>query len=83
VTVIADATTPVTLGAATNEDRIVVIRSGDALTLLTSPVVVELGDVASSGLQAYVNVRRYAAFSAERDPASLGILSGSGLAAPA
>ena len=84
VAVIADAAAPTTLGAGTNEDVIAVMRSLDCVDLHASAprVRVAEGVNASNTLTATITVSRMVAFSAERLAGAVGILSGTGLAAP-
>ena len=84
VAVIADPAAPTALGASTNEDRIVVLRSLDVLDAWASTprVTVNEGATASGELTARIVVSRMVAFTAERIPGAVGILSGTGLAAP-
>jgi hypothetical protein len=70
------------VNGVSNEDRVLVMRDPDVRNLLTTDPVVEMGDVISSTLAVFT-VRRYAAIVADRQPASLGVLSGTGLTAPA
>ncbi|MCW2751330.1 MAG: hypothetical protein JWR83_2440 [Aeromicrobium sp.] len=64
--------------APTPTKTVVVIRDLAAVALYTTDPVIELGDVASSGLEVYITVRRYAAIVAERQPASLGVFPAPG-----
>jgi hypothetical protein len=61
-----------------------VIRDVSVLDLYASPSPVVFLDfnTGSANMKTSIIVRRYAAFSAARLPAAVGILSGSGLAAP-
>jgi hypothetical protein len=84
VAVITDAAVPTTLGTGTNEDVIVVMRSLDVLDLFASTprVRVNEGVAVSNKLTATITVSRMVAFSAERLAGAVGMLGGSGLAAP-
>jgi len=84
VAVVADAAAPTTLGAGTNEDAVYVMRSLDCVDLYASAprVRVAEGVNASNTLTATITVSRMVAFSAERLAGAVGILSGTGLAAP-
>ena len=82
--VIADPNITVTNGAGTNEDVVINMRGTDSLDLFVGPHRVQVGDVPVDPAtpEVYVNVFRYAAFTAARLPASLGVVSGTGLVAP-
>lgn len=84
VAVIADSAVPTSLGSGTNEDVVAVMRSLDVLDLYVSAprVRVSEGVAASNSLSATITVSRMVAFSAERLAGAIGILSGTGLAAP-
>jgi hypothetical protein len=82
VNVVADVGITTTNGAGTNEDVVVVLRSTDVLDCYVGPPRVQLGDVANNSVEVYVNCFRQVAFTSARLPAAVGVLSGSGLAAP-
>lgn len=82
--VYTDANIPTNLGAATNEDRIIVEshpvvhlfeRSGD-------PVSLSFEQQAGTSLQIQLVVYGYAAFTAGRYPGASGVVSGAGLVPP-
>jgi hypothetical protein len=62
---------------------VVVMRDIAAVDLYTTEPIIEIGDVTSSTLEVFITVRRYAAIVADRQPATLGVLTGTGLVAPA
>jgi HK97 family phage major capsid protein len=78
--VITDPSIPTNFG--TNEDRILLVRSAD-IVLYESPVRTRvLPEVLSGNLTVRLQVYGYAAFTAERYAAGIGIVSGTGLIAP-
>jgi HK97 family phage major capsid protein len=82
VPVLTDPSIPNNLGAGTNEDRILVMRASD-LYLWESGVktrVLEQTDAAN--LEVRLQVYGYLAFTAERQPKSVSIISGTGLTTP-
>lgn len=82
VPVVTDPSIPNTLGAGTNEDRIIVMRASD-LYLWESPIRTRvLPDIGSGTLTVRLQVYGYLAFTAERQPKSVSILQGTGLTTP-
>jgi HK97 family phage major capsid protein len=78
--VVTDPSIPTNFG--TNEDRILLLRSSD-MVLYESPVRTRvLPEVLSGNLTVRLQVYGYAAFTAERYAAGIGIVSGSGLILP-
>lgn len=84
VSVVADPAIPTDQGAGTNEDVIVVMRNLDVIDLYVSPPRVRVHDAGSAvgTLTAKVTVSRMVAFTADRLPAAVGVLSGTGLSDP-
>jgi hypothetical protein len=80
--VLVDGNIPSTLGASTDEDRILVLRTQDLLLFESSPRVRVLQEVLSGTLQVRVQIYSYIAFSAERYPTAVSIISGTGLKPP-
>lgn len=82
VAVVADSAIPTNLGAGTNEDVIVVMRSLDALDLYASTPRVQVAESvgASSTLTSTITVSKMVAFTGDWIPASFGVMSGTGLA---
>lgn len=73
---------PTTLGAGTNEDRVVVVRA-DVVRLYTAPAILRIDRHSQSGTLTNVAVvARYVAFSAARLPASIVVIDGTGLVTP-
>lgn len=79
ISVVCDSNVPTGAGGGT-EDVAVVLRSRDVLDLFVGPPRVQFGAV--DGAEVFVSCWRYAAFSAGRLPAAVGVVSGSGFAAP-
>lgn len=81
--VFLDANIPITLGAGTNEDRIIVARFDDDL-LFEDPVptVGVYEGVLSANLQVRIAVWGYFAFTFARYPKANSIISGTGLTVP-
>jgi len=82
IPVVTDPSIPTNLGAGTNEDRILLLRAED-MVLYESPVRTRvLPEVLSGNLTVRLQVYGYAAFTAERYAAGIGIISGSGMTPP-
>ncbi len=73
---------PITNGAGTNEDVIVVMRSQDLLLFESNIKTRVLPDVGSGTLTVRLQTYAYIGFTAARYPASISVVSGSGLSAP-
>lgn len=81
--VITDASIPTTLGAGTNEDRIIVQRVEDAWLAEDSPVKTRVFEEVLSGTLAIrVQVFNYLALTHERYNKSIGVVTGVGLVTP-
>jgi hypothetical protein len=83
--VYATPTVPTNLGAGTNEDRIILVNPADLICFLKPPQFI-VAQEASADLplgQIRVVVYGYAASVPHRYPTGIGILGGSGIAAPA
>lgn len=82
--VFIDANIPTNLGAATNEDRIIVIA--DPIVHLfersEDPVTLSFEQQAGTSLQVQLVCYGYAAFTAGRYPGGAGVVSGAGLVPP-
>lgn len=80
--VVTDPSIPTNIGAATNEDKIIVMRASDTL-LWESPIKTRLlPDIGSGTLTLRLQIYSYIAMTAERYPKSISILSGTGLTNP-
>src|SRR6266511_1621395 len=82
--VYTDANIPTNLGAATNEDRIIVEASPIVHLFERSqdPVTLSFEQQAGTSLQVQLIAYGYAAFTAGRYPAASGVVSGAGLVPP-
>lgn len=82
VPVITDAGVPTTLGAATNEDRIIITRKQDVLFMedAGAPVGLELEEVLADQLSVRMVVYGYSAFTAGRYPTGTCVIQGTGMA---
>jgi HK97 family phage major capsid protein len=80
--VVTDPSIPTTLGTGTNEDRIIVMRSSDSYLWESSVRTRVLQEVNSATLGVTLQVYGYLAFTAERQPKSISVISGSGLSTP-
>lgn len=80
--VVLDANIGTTYGAATNEDEIYVLRAADAV-LMEGPVVSRvLSEVGSGTLTVRLQVYGFSMFFGGRYPASISVISGTGLVSP-
>lgn len=77
-----DANVPITLGAGTNEDRILLVRGVDHPLLEGGVRTRVLPEVGSGTLTVRLQLYAYAAFTAARFPASTAVIAGTGLIAP-
>ena len=82
VDVYIDANMPTTAGSGTNEDKILVFRKSDPMLFEGGLNTRVLPEILSGTLQVRLQVYKYVAFTAERYPASLVTLTGTGLTAP-
>jgi HK97 family phage major capsid protein len=80
--VVTDPSIPITDGAGTNEDSIIVMRASDCVLYESSLRTRVLPEVGSGTLTVRLQVYGYLAFTAERQPKAISVISGSGLAAP-
>lgn len=84
VPVVLDANIPVNLGGSTNEDRIIVLDADEAIIMEEpgSPLRLRFDETTGGSLTVKVVVYGYSAFTAGRYPASVSVISGTGLATP-
>ncbi len=82
LSVVVDPSIPTTLGSGTNEDIILVMRASDSYLWESSIRTRVLPEVGSGTLTTRIQVYGYAAFTPERQPKSITLLSGSGLTDP-
>lgn len=80
--VVTDPSIPTLLGAGTNEDRIVVMRASDLYLWEGGIRTRVLPEIGSGNLTVRLQVYSYLAFTAERQPKSISVISGTGLTAP-
>lgn len=79
---LADGNIPANLGAGTNEDRVVTLRTSDVFLWEGSMRSRVLAEVLSGTLQVRLQVYNYAAFMPDRRPETISVISGTGLVAP-
>ena len=80
--VVTDPSIPITDGTGTNEDSIIVMRASDCILYESSLRTRVLPEVGSGTLTVRLQVYSYLAFTAERQPKSITLIQGTGLAAP-
>lgn len=80
--VVTDPSIPTNLGAGTNEDRIVVMRASDLYLWESGIKTRVLPEINSGTLNVRLQVYGYLAFTAERQPKSISVISGTGLTTP-
>jgi hypothetical protein len=74
---------PTNLGAGTNQDRIIAY-SADTLRFMEGPLRTRvLTEVLSGNLTVRIQAYAFSAFASERMPASIAVVSGTGLTTPA
>jgi hypothetical protein len=83
IPVYLDSALPTNLGAGTNEDRVIVTRSSDALLLESAPRLRVLVDQGSATLTVRLQLYRFVAFTAALQPAATSVVAGTGLTTPA
>jgi len=82
VNVYADPSIPTTLGASTNEDTIIIMRTSDSVLYESGIRTRVFPSVGSGTLTVRLQVYGYLAFTAERQPKSITLVTGSGLTVP-
>lgn len=80
--VVTDPSIAITGGAGTNEDYILVMRASDSYLWESSIRTRVLPEIGSGTLTVRLQVYGYLAFTAERQPKSITLVSGTGLVAP-
>jgi hypothetical protein len=80
--VVTDPSIAITGGAGTNEDYILVMRASDSYLWESAIKTRVLPEIGSGNLTVRMQVYGYLAFTAERQPKSITLVSGTGLAAP-
>ena len=84
VAVVSDANVTTAAGAGTNEDEIYIVRRADMLLFEDpgSPAMVRMDQTAGLNLTVTMVSYQYAAFAGGRYPASVSVISGTGLVTP-
>lgn len=82
VDVIVDPSVPTNLGAGTNEDRIIVMRSSDVILFEGTPRAEAFRETKADQLSVLLRFFNYAALHSERYPKAISVISGTGLVAP-
>lgn len=80
--VVTDPSITITDGSGTNQDQIIVMRNQDLYLWESGVRSRVLPDVGSGTLTVRLQVYGYLAFTAERQPASITLITGTGLTAP-
>ncbi|MDQ3107815.1 MAG: phage major capsid protein [Actinomycetota bacterium] len=80
--VVTDPSVPITVGAGTNEDQIIVMRASDLVLWESGIRSRVLPDVGSGTLTVRLQVYGYVAFTAARYAKSISVISGTGLITP-
>lgn len=80
--VVLDPNIPTNLGAGTNEDRVIVLRASEAILWEGGVHLEAFRETKADTLSVLLRFYRYAAFTAERYPAAISVISGAGLVAP-
>lgn len=80
--VVTDPSIPTTNGSGTNEDVVIIMRSQDCILYESALRTRILPEVGSGTLTVRLQVYGYLAFTAERQPKGITVVSGSGLAEP-
>ena len=80
-TIIQTTGVPTNLGAGTNEDRVIVLVASESPLYVSPPEFQVVIDRSSANLQVQISARAYVALP-QRQPASIGILTSTGLVSP-
>lgn len=80
--VYVDPNIPINLGAGTNEDRIIVIRSDDSIFFESAPKSETFRETYANQLSILLRFYSYVAIHASRYPKSISVISGTGLVTP-
>lgn len=80
--VYVDPNIPTGLGAGTNEDRIIVVRSSDIILFEGTPKSETFRETKADQLSVLLRFYNYAALHSERYPKSISAVSGTGMIAP-
>ncbi|MQT03172.1 phage major capsid protein [Streptomyces jumonjinensis] len=80
--VYVDPNIPTNLGAGTNEDRIIIVRSDDVILYEATPRAETFRETYADQLSVLLRFYNYVAIHSERYPKSISVISGTGLVAP-
>ncbi|MFF0469336.1 phage major capsid protein [Micromonospora zamorensis] len=80
--VFVDPNIPVNLGAGTNEDRIIILRSSDVVLYEGTPRAETFRETYAQNLSVMLRFYNYAAVHASRLPKSISVIAGTGLVTP-
>ncbi|MFI0772320.1 phage major capsid protein [Streptomyces sp. NPDC021218] len=80
--VFVDPNIPVNLGAGTNEDRIITLRSSDVIFFEGTPQAEAFRETKADQLSVLLRFYNYAALHASRYPKSISVIAGTGLITP-
>lgn len=80
--VVLDPNIPTNLGTGTNEDRIIVLRASEAILWEGGVHLEAFRETKADTLSVLLRFYRYAAFTGERYPSAISVISGAGLATP-
>lgn len=80
--VFIDPNIPTNLGAGTNEDRVIILRSDDVILFEGTPQAEAFRETKAEQLSVLLRFYNYAALHSERYPKSIAVISGTGLIAP-
>ncbi|MFD9225385.1 phage major capsid protein [Streptomyces sp. NPDC060064] len=80
--VYVDPNIPVNLGAGTNEDRIIILRSDDVILFEGTPRSEAFRETKADQLSVLLRFFNYAALHSERYPKSISVIAGTGLITP-
>lgn len=80
--VYVDPNIPINLGAGTNEDRIVIVRSTDVIFFEGVPQAEAFRETKADTLSVLLRFYNYAALHASRYPKSISVIAGTGLITP-
>ncbi len=80
--VYVDPNIPINLGAGTNEDRIITLRSSDVIFFEGTPQAEAFRETKADQLSVLLRFYNYAALHASRYPKAISVISGTGLVTP-
>jgi HK97 family phage major capsid protein len=80
--VFIDPNIPINLGAGTNEDRIIILRSSDSIWFESAPKSETFRETYANQLSVLLRFYAYVAIHASRYPKSISVISGTGLVTP-